>query len=140
MGTPYAKIYERFLNCITDFNFVNIDDLTLNDMFRGWLHSAAVKVRTTTDLSKYDDDIEVFENDLSDLDIELLAMGMTLAWLDQALNSTELTLMMIGGKEEKYYSQAGHIAELRKLREDTKLEMKRLHSYHTYTNNSYFNS
>lgn len=38
------------------------------------------------------------------------------------------------------YSQAGHIAELRKLREDTKLEMKRLHSYHTYTNNSYFNS
>jgi len=140
MGTPYEKIYERFLNRITDFNFVSMEEIVLNGMFKSWLHSAVVNVRTTTDLSKYDDDIEVFENDLSDLDIELLAMGMTLAWLDQTLNSTELTLMMIGGKEEKYYSQAGHIAELRKLREDTKLEMKRLHCYHTYTNNSYFNS
>ena len=140
MATPYSRIYERFLNRITDFNFVNIDELTLNDMLRGWLHSAAVNVRTSTNLSKYDDTTEVFDSDLSDLDIELLAMGMTLAWLDQSLNSTELTLMMVGGKEEKYYSQAGHIAELRKLREDTKLEMKRLHSYNTYTNNSYFNS
>lgn len=140
MATPYSRIYERFLNRITDFNFVNIDELTLNDMLRGWLYSAAVNVRTSTNLSKYDDTTEVFDSDLSDLDIELLAMGMTLAWLDQSLNSTELTLMMVGGKEEKYYSQAGHIAELRKLREDTKLEMKRLHSYNTYTNNSYFNS
>jgi hypothetical protein len=64
---------------------------------------------------------------------------MTMAWLDQALNSTELTMMFVGGKEEKYYSQANHIAELRALREDTRLEMKRLHSYGTYTNNSYFN-
>lgn len=140
MATPYSRIYERFLNRITDFNFVNIDELTLNDMLRGWLHSAAVNVRTSTNLSKYDDTTEVFDSDLSDLDIELLAMGMTLAWLDQSLNSTELTLMMVGGKEQRYYSQAGQIAELRKLREDTKLEMKRLHSYNTYTNNSYFNS
>ena len=36
------------------------------------------------------------------------------------------------------YSQAKHIESLRALREDIKLEMKRLHSYHTYTNNSYF--
>ena len=38
------------------------------------------------------------------------------------------------------YSQANHIAELRALREDIKLEMQKLHSYHTYTNNSYFNN
>ena len=81
-----------------------------------------------------------FENDLSDLDIELLAMGMTLAWLDQTLNSSELTLQFIRGKEEKYYSQANHIAELRALREDTKLEMQKLHSYYTYTNNPYFDT
>ena len=37
------------------------------------------------------------------------------------------------------YSQANHIAELRALREDIRLEMKRLHSYGTYVSNSYFN-
>lgn len=139
MATPYETIYGRFLNRTTDFNLADLDDYTLNEMLRGWLSSAIVNVRTSSNLSSRDDENEAFNNDLTDRDIELLAMGMTMAWLDQTLNSTELTLQFIGGKEEKYYSQANHIAELRALREDTRLEMKRLHSYGTYTNNSYFN-
>lgn len=138
MATPYEKIYGRFLNRTTDFNLVELDDHTLNEMLKGWLHSAIVKVRTSSDLSVRDDENEVFESDLTDMDIELLAMGMTLAWLDQTLNSTELTLMMIGGKEEKYYSQSAHIAELRALRADTLREMQQLYTYNTYTNNDYF--
>ena len=138
MATPYEKVYDRFLARTTDFNLAELDDYTLNEMLKNWLCSAIVNVRTTSDLSARDNDTEVFSNDLTDRDVELLAMGMTMAWLDQTLNSTELTLQFIGGKEEKYYSQANHIAELRALREDTRLEMKRLHSYGTYTNNSYF--
>ena len=98
--TSYEVVYSRFLNRITDFNLAELDDNTLNEMLKGWLHSAIVNVRTSSDLTRNDDN-EVFNNDLSDLDIELLAMGMKLAWLDQTLNSTELTLMMLGGKEEK---------------------------------------
>lgn len=139
MATPYETVYDRFLNRTTDFNLGDLDDYTLNKMLKGWLNSAIVNVRTSSDLLSRDDETEVFGNDLSDLDIELLAMGMTMAWIDQYLNSTENVLQFIGGKEEKYYSQANHIAELRALREDTRLEMKRLHSYNTYTNNSYFN-
>ena len=138
MATPYEKVYDRFLARTTDFNLVELDDYTLNEMLKNWLCSAIVNVRTSSDLSSRDNESEVFSSDLTDRDIELLAMGMTMAWLDQTLNSTELTLQFIGGKEEKYYSQANHIAELRALREDTRLEMKRLHSYGTYTNNSYF--
>lgn len=138
MATPYEKVYGRFLNRTTDFNLVDLDDYTLNEMLKGWLSSAIVNVRTSSDLSARDDENEAFDNDLTDRDIELLAMGMTMAWIDQYLNSTENVLQFIGGKEEKYYSQANHIAELRALREDTRLEMKRLHSYGTYTNNAYF--
>ena len=137
MATPYETVYDRFLNRIKDFNLVELDDYTLRDMLKSWLHSAIVNSRTSSDLS-CDDEIEMFNNDLDALDIELLAMGMTMAWLDQSLNSTELTLQFIGGKEEKYYSQANHIAELRSMREDIRLEMKRLHSYGTYKTNSYF--
>ena len=138
MATPYEKIYSRFLNRTTDFNLAEMDDYTLNEMLKGWLCTSIVNTRTSSNLLKRDDENEAFESDLSDLDVELLAMGMTMAWLDQTLNSTELTLMMLGGKEEKFYSQANHIEQLLKLREDTRLEMKRLHSYNTYTNNSYF--
>lgn len=138
MATPYEKIYERFLNSVTDFNLAELDDNTLDEMLRDWLHKAIVRTRTSSDLSR-DDEIDVFNNDLSDLDIELLSLGMKLAWLDQTLASTELTLQFVGGKEEKWFSQASHISELRALREDTKLEIQKLHSYNTYVNNSYFN-
>ena len=139
MATPYEKVYDRFLNRITDFNLAELDNHTLDQMLKGWLHSAIVNTRTSSNLVLRNDDEEIFENDLTDVDIELLAMGMTMAWLDQTLNSTELTLQFIGGKEEKIYSQANHIAELRAMREEIRLEMKRLHSYETYINNSYFN-
>ena len=138
MGTPYEKIYERFLNSVSDFNLVELDDHTLDEMLKDWLHKAIVRARTSSNLSR-DDENYVFSNVLSDLDIELLALGMKLAWLDQTLGSTELTLQFVGGKEEKWFSQAAHISELRSLREDTKLEIQKLHSYNTYVNSSYFN-
>ena len=98
--TSYEVVYSRFLNSMTDFNLVELDDYTLRDMLKGWLHSAIVKTRTSSDLS-CDDEIEVFNNDLGDIDIELLAMGMRLSWLDQRINSTEYTNLFVAGKEEK---------------------------------------
>lgn len=138
MATPYEKVYNRFLMRTTDFNLAELDDYTLNEMLKSWLNSAIIRVRTSSDLSVRDEENEWFIGDLSDLDIELLAMGMTLAWLDQTLNSTELTLMMLGGKEEKFYSQSQHISELRALRADTLREMQQLYTYNTYTNDDYF--
>ena len=141
MATPYEKIYNRFTQKITDFNLTEVDDYSLDEMLKGWLTSAIVNVRKREhDLSLRDDETQEFEADLSDLEIELLALGMKLAWIDQYLNSTENVLQFIGGKEEKYYSQANHISELRELRKDTVREMQSLHNYDTYTNNSYFDN
>ena len=98
--TSYSDVYGRFLNTTTDFDLAELDDFTLSDMLKGWLRTAIVKVRTSSDLSR-DDTKEVFNNDLSDLDIELLAIGMRLSWLDQRINSTEYTNLFVGGKEEK---------------------------------------
>ena len=136
--TSYEKIYNRFLSRTTDFNLAELDDYTLNEMLKNWLCSAIIKTRTKSDLSR-DDENEVFVNELTDLDVELLAMGMTLAWLDQTLNSTELTLQFLGGKEERFYSQSAHISELRNLRADTLREMQQLYTYNTYNNNDFFN-
>ena len=135
--TSYEVVYGRFLNSTTDFNLADLDDNTLSEMLKDWLHSAIVKTRTSSNLSR-DDENEVFNNDLSDLDIELLAMGMKLAWLDQRINSTEYTNLFVGGKEEKFYSPSSQLAELRALRADTLREMQQLYTYNTYTTNSYF--
>ena len=136
--TSYETVYGRFLNSMTDFNLADLDDHTLSEMLKDWLHSAIVKTRTSSDLTARDDDDEVFNIDLPELDIELLAMGMRLAWLDQRINSTEYTNLFIGGKEEKFYSPSSQLAELRALRTDTLREMQQLYTYSTYNNNSYF--
>lgn len=135
--TSYETVYGRFLNSTTDFNLADLDDYTLNEMLKDWLHSAIVKVRTSSDLSR-NDETEVFNNDLGDLDIELLAMGMRLSWLDQRINSTEYTNLFVAGKEEKFYSPSSQLSELRALRADTLREMQQLYTYSTYNNNSYF--
>ena len=135
--TSYETVYGSFLNRTTDFNLGDLDDHTLNEMLKDWLHSAIVKTRTSSDLTR-DDEVEAFKNDLSDLDIELLAMGMKLAWLDQRINSTEYTSLFVGGKEEKFYSPSSQLAELRALRADTLREMQQLYTYNTYAANSYF--
>jgi hypothetical protein len=136
--TSYDVVYGRFLNSTTDFDLAELDDHTLNEMLKEWLHSAIVKVRTSSDLSR-DDTNEAFENDLSDLDIELLAIGMRLSWLDQRINSTEYTNLFVAGKEEKFYAPSNQLAELRALRADTLREMQQLYTYNTYLNDSYFN-
>ena len=141
MATPYEKIYNRFAQKITDFNLVELDDDSLGEMLLGWLNSAIVRIRRCKhDLTKRDDEILEFTEDLSDIEIELLSMGMVDAWISQYLNSTENVLQLIGGKEEKYYSQASHMSEIRTIKEENLREMNRLHNYYTYTNNSYFDN
>ena len=141
MGTPYEKVYERFLSKITDFNLAEVDDYSFDKMMYGWLNSSIVRMRKCKhNLSLRDDSLQEFSEDLLDLEIELLALGMVDAWVTPMLNSTELTLQFIGGKEEKFYSQSQMLAELRNLKKDNSLEMNRLHNYFTYTNNSYFDN
>ncbi|MCD8377883.1 MAG: hypothetical protein LUB59_03750 [Candidatus Gastranaerophilales bacterium] len=102
MATPYTTVYNRFLQKCTDFNLAETDDNALNEMLFSWMQSAIVNTRPCQhDLSDRDDEIMEFTDTLSDLEIEILAMGMVDAWLDQYLNSTENVLQFIGGKEEK---------------------------------------
>lgn len=139
MATSYEIVYNRFVQKITDFNIIELDDYSLDNMLDGWLKSAIVRTRKCEhDLSQRDDELQEFSEDLTDLEIELLALGMVDAWITPMLNSTELTLQFLGGKEEKFYSQSQQLAELRNIKKENSLEMNRLHSYYTYTNNSYF--
>lgn len=139
MATSYEIVYNRFVQKITDFNILDLDDYSLDNMLDGWLKSAIVRTRKCEhDLSLRDDETQEFAEDLSDLEIELLALGMVDSWVTPMINSTELTLQFLGGKEEKFYSQSQHLAVLQDIKKDNSLEMNRLHNYYTYTNNSYF--
>lgn len=142
MATPYSKIYDRALAKITDYDLAFLPDEDFQFMLRGWLDSAIAKFRKcASDLSDRDDELNSFNVDLVDEEIEILALLMVCEWLEPQVNSVLLTNQMFGGKEEKFYAQANHLAELKALRDGTRTEARKLMRDYTYfSGNSYFDT
>ena len=140
MATPYAKVYDRALAKITDYDLALLPDDDFRFMLRGWLDSSISKFRKcASDLSNRDDELNVFNVDLVDEEIEILALLMVCEWLEPQVNSVTLTHQMFGGKEEKWFSQSSHLAELKALRDDVRTEAKKLMRDFTYfSGSSYF--
>ena len=140
MATPYSKIYDRALAKITDYDLAFLPDEDFRFMLRGWLDSSISKFRKcASDLSDRNDELDCFNVDLVDEEIEILAILMVCEWLEPQVNSVTLTHQMFGGKEEKWFSQSSHLAELKALRDETRTEARKLMRDYTYANNSYFN-
>ena len=140
MATPYSKIYDRALAKITDYDLAFLPDDDFRFMLRSWLNSSISKFRKcASDLSDRDDELEIFNVDLVDEEIEILALLIVCEWLEPQVNSVALTHQMFGGKEEKYYSQASHLAELKALRDETRTEARKLmRDYTFFSGTSYF--
>ena len=140
MATPYSTIYDRALAKLTDYDLAFLPDDDFRFMLRGWLNSSISKFRKcASDLSNRDDELEIFNVDLVDEEIEILALLIVCEWLEPQVNSVTLTHQMFGGKEEKWFSQSSHLAELKALRDETRTEARKLMRDYTYfSGSSYF--
>lgn len=137
MATAFNKVYDSFLAKITDYKILELDYSDVMEMMHGWLKSAAVRQKKIIHDLTMDDLSETFANDLDDLEIELLALGMVLEWLRPQINSVALTSQFIGGKEEKFYAQANHLSALKALFDSVRLEQKKLIRDYGYRHNTY---
>lgn len=137
--TSYESIYERALSKITDPLLARLPEEDLENMLNGWLKSAIAKMRKCqSDLSDRDEELKQFNVDLLNVEVEILAILMAREWLFPQLNSALVTSQVFGGKEEKFYSQAAHLSELKELDEKLRLEARQLSRDFTYSNNDYF--
>jgi hypothetical protein len=132
MSTPFSDIYDIFLGKITDYDFLAVDDLTLEDTLQRYLLSASVKfLRCSTDLSR-DTTLKLFTNNLTYLEQEILASLMVVEWLSPKLNTSQLLKQTMTDKDFKIYSQANHLDELIKLRQYMQDEVDGLINVYTY--------
>jgi len=139
MATPYSKIYDRALAKLTDYDLAYLPEEDFQLMLRGWLISAISKFRRcAADLSDRDDEVEVFNADLDDEEIEILALLVVGEWLEPQVNSVTLTHQFFGGKEEKFFAQANQLDALKTLRDETRTEARKLMRDYTYAHSSYF--
>lgn len=137
--TQYSTLYEKCLSKIEDPTLAMLPEEDLENMLHGYLMSAIAKHRKCEhDLSDRDEELKQFNFDLSDLEIEIIGILMTREWISQRLNSVTNVMQVFGGKEEKWFSQASHIKELREMDDRLRLEAQQLSRDYSYIDNDYF--
>ena len=137
--TSYETVYNHALSHITDPTLAILPEEDLENMLYGWMISAIAKHRKCEhDLSSRDEVNKKFNDELSDLELEILSILMAREWVSSQLLSVTNTLQVFSGKETNYYSQAAHLKELQALDEKLRLEAQQLSRDYTYENNEYF--
>ena len=137
--TQYSTLYEKCLSKLEDPTLAMLPEEDLENMLHGYLMSAIAKHRKCEhDLSDRDEELKQFNFDLSDLEIEIISILMTREWISQHLNSVINVMQVFGGKEEKWFSQASHIKELREMDDRLRLEAQQLSRDYSYIDNDYF--
>ena len=148
MTLQYEDIFSVFLDKITEYRFLKYDDNFTRSEMVSWLRtsSSSPRLRAKFNLFALNDVEAEFSFELktsvdkySDCEFvkDILARGMVIAWLEPQEKNVELTMMMVGGKEEKYYSQSGHLKEIRASLDNAKIELNKLLRDYGYLNNSY---
>lgn len=122
MSTPYTSVFSVFMRKVTDYSFLNLSQEDLEDILEGYISSAVVNFkRCRTSLVR--DDIEKsFVEDLTEEELEILGTLMVVEWLNPQIYNTLLMKQHLNDKDFKIYSQAQHLDQLTKLRDDKKDE------------------
>jgi hypothetical protein len=132
--TSYSQIYEVFLNKISDYDFLNLEESEVNSIMYNYLRSAIVWFSSCRqDLSDRDDTLKQFNIDLTDEEIEILSTLMIPEWLKPRINTTENIKQHMSTKDFQMFSQANHLKELKDLKKDCTREAQQLMSRYSYS-------
>lgn len=149
MTSSYETIFNKFLGRVTDYDFLTIDEAYLWEQVSEWVENsiATPSLRVIFSSITCDKETQTLTytlrnsagDELSDqLYVEkLFAMSFVIQWLEPTVKNKINLNQMFGGKEEKYYSQAQHLSELRGILEDTVVRFKKEIRDHDTIYNSY---
>lgn len=149
MTSSYNDIYSRFLNKIRDYEFAGLPEPNATEQMREWLQSALshTYIYRIFETFSADDEIAEFEytlktsvDEYSDKHFveELLGNAMVYEWMSEKVYTTNLLNQMItNGKEQTFFSQQQHLAQLRAVQADAETKVRSMLRDKGYNYNSY---
>lgn len=142
MATSYEDIFKRFKNKISDVELYKLDEDSQKEQLVLWLDGAIGKIelddlKIKNDLSDRDNDLEEFAADLTNAEIEVLALYMVVDWYDQKINSMEHIMLYVGTKDEKWTNQREHLRTMTETCEMYRLRARKHFRNYCYKNNDY---
>lgn len=132
--TTASEVYDAFFTLIVDDMYLEITEEETRDECLNFLKKsipmyefpkAPIKIRVD------EDDEVVFNRDLTDEEINILAYGMLQAWLQRQMTTIELVRQKFSGVDFKLTSQASHLKTIMTLFQNTKDEHRRLQMLET---------
>ena len=90
MATKYSDIIEEFQDKITDYDLVSFSFDLQDEILNSLLRKACRKFKVCVqDLSDRDDELQLFNIDLSEDEIDILTEWMVKEWLEPIKNDTD---------------------------------------------------
>ena len=112
MATPYTQIYKAFLNKITDRDRAALSDIELEDDMEGLLMASLPYFRFPKKDLTFDENEKVFLEDLSNHEIQILAVLMKREWYKRFIADSDVLLQKYGDTDFEFKSQANHLKAL----------------------------
>jgi len=129
--TSFETIYNTFLSKITDDMYMELSKEEtmplLLELFENSLHWFEFP---RFNLYDYDREIEEYNIDLTQEEINIIATYMIVEWIGQQLATVELIRMKYSGSDFKFTSQANHLHKLQNLQKE--YERKGFHLQRLY--------
>lgn len=144
----FEEVYSIFFDKVEAYDFLELEDSEIEDMLVRYLKSSFTNpfVRQLFSTLEVDEDSESFDfemsyviDDSSDKEfvVEVMALGLCIKWLTPKVNSLIGMNQTYGSKEEKFFSEASHKAEMRNLLNLWKKEQLKLIRDRGYVWNEY---
>lgn len=148
MTSAYEDIYSRFFLRVQDYDIVGLQEKIVKEMMNGWMKSTLSQpyIRRLFETLVIDDDVEeveytlkfpVSEDEDQDFVEEMIVLGMVEKWLSPKYHSTLNTDQIYSNSEQKFYSQANHMAELKDMYYRAKNDLRKLIRDRGYIYNGY---
>ena len=123
MKTKFETIYNRFFSKVTDDMYMELDKKQTESMVEE-LHLSALPwfEFPRVDLYNFNQEDKIYNIELSNEEVNIIAIYMLVEWLTQQLVSVENTRMKYSGSDFKMTSQANHMSKLLALKKDYERE------------------
>ena len=117
--TPFSVIINKFLGKITDDMYLELTyEDTIRDAKQILLDAIPYFEFPRFQLYAFDEEKETYKIDLTDEEINILALLMKTSWLSRQINSIENIRMKYTSSDFKMTSQANHLSKLLSLKSE----------------------
>lgn len=135
--TKVQAVYDRFFGLITDDYYGELTEEEVKEDCGALLRSSIpvfefpdgpLDIEVKEELGE---EVEYFKRELTLEEINILAHGMMIYWIQRQIASIELTRQKFSGSDFKLTSQASHLAKMVALLDVMRTEHRRLQILHS---------